>query len=182
MFEIDFFNLTIAILATFAALFSAISSWKSYQISKSLMKNCNIFFNTERNSGNITATSESERVFVQDITLKIKFGIFEKKSFPLTKLLNSHLSWERSGYYDGLFLILFERGLTSGESYHFPLSRLFAIANELDLSKLKAGNVVDVVFNVNGRIEVIRIKLNNEIIEKINYFDKKDFRLQLKHS
>ncbi|MDO6501177.1 hypothetical protein [Photobacterium sanguinicancri] len=194
MFDIESFNLTITILATFAALFSAISSWKSYQISKLLMKNCNIFFDTKRNSGNITATSQSERVLVQDITLKIKFGIFERKSFSLSKLLNVHLHDERTKGYDGLFSILFERGLTSGESYHFPLSRLFKIAtnhiiavagerkNDLDLSKLKAGNIVDVVFNVNGRIEVIRIKLNNEIIDKINVLSKKDFRLQLKHS
>ncbi|WP_274015963.1 hypothetical protein [Vibrio parahaemolyticus] len=196
MFEMDFLNLTITILATFAALFSALSSWKSYQITKSLMKNCNIFFDTKRNSGNITATSESERVLVQDITLKIRFGIFERKSFSLTELLNVHLYRERSSSYDGLCLILFERGLTSGESYRFPLSHLFKIAtnniiavegerkNDLDLSKLKAGNTVDIIFNVNGRVEVVRIKLSHDLVNKINdnTLNKNDFKLQLKHS
>ena len=127
MFEIEFFNLTITILATFAALFSAISSWKSYQISKSLMKNCNVFLDTKRNRGNITATSESERVLVQDIMLKIRFGIFERKSFSLTKLLNVNLFYEKSGCYDGLCSILFERGLTSGQDHEHLLSNFSSI-------------------------------------------------------
>jgi hypothetical protein len=85
--------------------------------------------------------------------------------------------------------------LTSGESYHFPLSQLFKIAtnriiavegedeNDLDLSKLKVGNKVEIIFNVNGRVEVVKIKLNYELIEKINdsTMNKKDFKLQLKY-
>ncbi|EGR2273185.1 hypothetical protein AB3A93_002440 [Vibrio parahaemolyticus] len=173
-------NLVVTSLAAAAAIGSAFAALRSYKISKSLSEICSIFTSSGRDEITIAATSESERVFVLDISILVKRRLFKNSNYPCALLKNVHLSHERAKSGDRLFHTLFERGLVAGESYRFPISELFKIAQNniicikglkirsLDVSTLVVGSKSELVFNINGQDIKRDLILTKEIINNIN--------------
>ncbi|MEZ8676787.1 hypothetical protein AB4516_22360 [Vibrio sp. 10N.222.54.F12] len=188
-------NLVLTSLATIAAICSAFAALKSYKISESLSRTCNIFITSGLDEITVTATSESERVFVLDISILVKERFFKRSNYSCTLLKNVHVHHEKGKSGDRLFHTLFERGLVAGESYRFPISELFKIAQNniicvegskersLDVSTLVIGSKSELHFNINGQNIKRDLTLTNEIINRINGPTReKDFVLKPKNS
>ncbi len=188
-------NWFLTFLATIAAICSAFAAFKSYKISESLSKACNIFVTSGFDEITVAATSESERVFVLDINIIVKKRFFKRSNYSCTLLKNVHFHHEKGKSGNRLFHTLFERGLVAGESYRFPISELFKIAQNnivfikdlkgrsLDVSTLAIGSKSELVFNINGQVIKQEFIITKDVINNINGPTREtDFVLRAKNS
>ncbi len=159
------------------AVFRIISAFRSYKQDKSLTKICNIFPSVHENRLIITATSTSGRVVAHEIEIAVgKF--FQCSTYSLTQHYIEHMRFENGASYDAIFPTLFERGLVSGESYEFPIAKLFDIAtNRIVLRKepiglrpeeLVVGQKIKITFMFNGQPESYKFALSQSLLNEVH--------------
>ncbi|WGK87323.1 hypothetical protein [Vibrio aestuarianus] len=98
-------NLVLTSLATIAAICSAFAALKTYKISESLSRTCNIFITSGLDEITVTATSESERVFVLDISILVKERFFKRSNYSCTLLKNVHVHHEKGKVVTGYSIL-----------------------------------------------------------------------------
>jgi hypothetical protein len=170
-------SVVISLLSFFAASASAIAAFRSYQLSKNLAKVCNLFPSVHKNRLIITSTSTSERLLAHEIKIKVHRSWFKSDCYSISQLYYVHEWFQKSCHYDAVFPTLFERGLTIGESYEFPIAELFEIStNRIIVQKnpiglkpdtLVSGMKATLIFMLNGTAYSVKIIINQELIDEI---------------